>query len=51
MILCYKCNSKMIKVDLIDLKGKTHTALVCTYCGRIYSKDRAFKREIKLKAS
>lgn len=40
----------MIKVDLVEAKGRTHVALVCTFCGRIYSKDRAFKGELKLKA-
>lgn len=51
MIRCNKCNSRMVEVNFVDVKGKKQTAIVCTYCGRIYSKDRAFKREIKLKAS
>ena len=48
MRLCYKCNSKMVQVDLIDLKQQRHTAIVCTYCGRIFSHDKVFKMEINL---
>lgn len=43
LIRCNKCNSRMIQVKLIDLKGQTYKALVCTYCGHISSKDRPFK--------
>ncbi len=42
MKLCHKCNSRMVEVKLIDLEGKTYKALVCTYCGHTYSRDKAF---------
>ena len=47
---CHKCNSTMVKVELIDLWGRKSEAVVCTYeeCGHIYTKDRAFKRKYKL---
>ncbi len=48
MYRCHKCNSKMVEVDFIDIKGRKHTAIVCTYCGRIFSHDKAFKMEINL---
>lgn len=50
MHLCNKCNSIMKTVDVIDINGKRHTSLVCTYeeCGHIYSKDKLFKKAWKL---
>lgn len=44
MIRCFKCNSRMVEVNLIDLRKRKYRALVCTYCGYTYSKDRPFKR-------
>jgi len=45
MIFCHKCNSRMVEVKLISLRGKTYRAFVCTYCGHIWSKDKPFKKE------
>lgn len=44
---CHKCNSRMVEVNLIDLKKRKYRALVCTYCGHTYSQDRPFKRKWK----
>ncbi|GMG96232.1 hypothetical protein [Tepidimicrobium xylanilyticum] len=46
MKLCHKCNSQMVEVRLIDLNRQVQKAIVCTYCGRTYSKDKAFKRKL-----
>ncbi|WP_236913309.1 hypothetical protein [Clostridium sp. Cult1] len=48
MKLCHKCNSKMVEVKLIDMKKRKYKALVCTYCGRFYSRDRGFLGEWKV---
>ena len=43
MKLCHKCNSKMVTVTIVDRYEIHHKALVCTYCGRLFSRDRYFK--------
>ena len=48
MKLCCKCNSRMVEVKLVNLIGRTYKALVCTYCGHIYTKDWFLKREWKV---
>lgn len=50
MIRCHKCNSRMVKVDLIDVRGRAYAAIVCTNCGRTYSKSGPFKKAWKFKA-
>jgi len=50
MYRCHKCNSKMVEVRLIILNKQVQKAIVCTYCGRLYSKDKAFKRKVNLRA-
>ncbi|HHY13225.1 MAG TPA: hypothetical protein GX526_01075 [Thermoanaerobacterales bacterium] len=53
MIRCHKCNSTMVKVELIDLWGRKSEAMVCTYegCGHIYTRDRVFRRKPKKQRS
>lgn len=40
----------MVEVKLVNLRGQIQKAIVCTYCGRLYSKDKAFKRKVNLRA-
>lgn len=40
---CYRCHGKMVKVTIINTWGREHNAIVCTECGRIYSKEGIFK--------
>ena len=40
----------MVEVKLINLEGQIYRALVCTYCGHTYSKDKAFKGKLELRA-
>lgn len=41
---CYRCYGEMVKVTIVSIWGKEHSAIVCTSCGRIYSKDTIFKK-------
>lgn len=41
---CFRCYAEMVKVTIINTWGIEKSALVCTECGRIYSKDYIFKK-------
>lgn len=41
---CYRCYGEMVKVTIVDKRDRKHNAIVCTECGRIYSKDWFFKK-------
>jgi len=41
---CFRCYGQMVKVTIVDKRKREHDAIVCTECGRFYSKDPFFKR-------
>ncbi|MDR7856327.1 hypothetical protein [Tissierella sp.] len=43
-MLCFRCLGDMVQVMIVNRRGREYRALVCTKCGRTYSKDRLFKK-------
>lgn len=41
---CFRCYGQMVKVTIVDKRQREHKAIVCTECGRLYSRDRIFKK-------